>query len=480
MVHHVEHLIGGTFLGGPCDTCSPKQVIRHAVTGSVLGVAAEGDWPEADAALHAAESAFEDWSQTEGSVRAELLRSAAAKLSARLDEFALLMAREIGKPVTQARGELERALITLECSARAAEGFGAWQPVNAGPDPRAAQHRVDARRVPHGVVLAITPWNWPINLALHKLGPALAAGNTVVLKGAQKASLCTLELGRLLHEAGFPAGVVNVVNVPGRVAEQMAEDPRVRKVSFTGSAEVGWRLRERLPRKPVTLELGGNAYALVMPGVDIAAVARELASSATAYAGQICISLQNLRAHEAIFHEFHEAFAAALAKIFIGDPEDPTTECDPMIDSNEADRLRAWVADAQVEGAQVQQWGRDEKQWHSITLINNPHQNSRVVQEEFFGPVVTLAPFARLEEAIQEVNESKFGIHTSLFSPNERDHELALRTLQTPGILLNTAPTTRFDAMPYGGRDESGIGREGVPYAVEEMSTWQCRVIRIG
>lgn len=480
MVHHVEHLIGGSFIGGPCDTAAPKQVVMNLITGSVLGVAAEGDWPEADAALFAASRAFETWQQTSGSERAGLLRRVAALLAERRDEFSMLMAQEIGKPLDLARGEIDRGLVTLELSARAAETFGNWEPVDLGPDVRAPKFWVEARRRALGVVLAITPWNWPINLALHKLGPALAVGNTIVLKGSQRASLCTLELVRLFHDAGFPAGVVNGINVPGRIASQMATQDCVAKVSFTGSPSVGWNLKAATPKKQVTLELGGNAYAMVLPGGDLRAIAKDLAESATAYAGQICISLQNIRVEASIFDEFKQHLLEAIAAIAFGDPRESGVHCGPMISKEEADRLRDWCDEARANGAEIHSFGRDEGHWLPPAVLIKPHPHLRIVREEAFAPVVTLSPFDHLDEAVAEVEASRYGIHTSVYTTDPALQKSLIERLRTPGIVVNAPPTVRFDAMPYGGRDDSGFGREGVHYAIQDMSSWQTRVERIG
>lgn len=475
MVHHGELLIDGHFVGGPCDQATAKAVIRAPWDGSVVGVAAEGGFPELRGCVDAASSAFEGWRAAPRHERQRLLRRAAALARERAEELALLLCREVGKPITLARGEVARLAVTFDVAADLLATWG-LEARPADLDARGASTRILVERVPRGVVLGIVPYNWPYNLAAHKLAPALATGNTVVLKASPLAPLCAMELGRLLHDAGCPPGVVNVWNGATEDAERILDDPRIAMLSFTGSEQVGWALKKRLWDRPVVLELGGDAHVVVMRDADLERAARLTALGGYGYAGQVCISAQHVLAHSSIYGEFRELLARETLACPTGEPEDAATVCGPLISVEAADKARRMV---EASGATVVAGGGGEGALMRPTLLENVPEGCALSTEEAFAPVLTLSPFDTLEAAAARVNASRFGIHAGVFTRDLATAEEAYRLLDVGGVVVNDAPSLRFDVMPYGGVRQSGFGREGLREAMDEMTTPKTMVVRL-
>ncbi len=345
-------LIAGHFVGGPCDQATGKLVVRSPFDGAVVGTAAEGAWHEANAALDAACEAFEAWRESLLDVRSALLARIALSIRDRADELANLLVDEIGKPIVWARGEVARCALTFELASQACLELGP-KAADLGADPRAAQFTASVQRFPVGPVLGIVPYNWPLNLAAHKIAPALAAGCPIIVKPSSQAPLSTLTLVRIVHEAGCPAGVIGAVVCPSKIAERMALDERVAKVSFTGSPSVGWRLKELLPRKRVTLELGGDASAIVMPDADLDWAVERIVWGKFGYAGQICISVQHARVHTEVYEAVREKLVAATRSVRWGDPRDPGVVCGPVISDEAANRVESWIDEAVDMGARA-------------------------------------------------------------------------------------------------------------------------------
>lgn len=378
-----------------------------------------------------------------------------------------------------ARAEIERTAITFALSAEVPQQS---ERIDLGADSRAVDYEVSSRRFPIGVVLAIAPYNWPFNLAAHKVGPALVTGNTVVLKGSNQAGLCTLTLARLIHEAGCPEGVLNAVQCSVPIAQRMVDDGRIHGLSFTGSPAVGWMLKARVPQKRVSLELGGNAFGIVASDTDIDSVIRKLVPSGYGYAGQVCISLQHVLVASSRFEEFWDRFATATAAVNVIDPADPASLCGPLIDDQAAERVQQWVLDSKCDGLSGELM-RTKNRLSPVAVRMNDFGGSQqagiqLMNDEVFGPVVTVSPYDDLDDAITWVNRSQFGIHTSYFGGNVGDMDRLFGALDVSGLVVNDAPTIRFDAMPYGGQKRSGFGREGVRFAAEEFTTPKVRVHR--
>jgi acyl-CoA reductase-like NAD-dependent aldehyde dehydrogenase len=467
MVHHGELLIDGHFVGGPCDQATAKEVIKAPWGGAVVGVAAEGGFAELRGCVDAAAAAFETWRFSPRYERQKLLRRVASLVRERSEELALLLCREVGKPITMARGEVARLAVTFDIAADLLATWG-LEARPADLDSRGESARITVERVPRGVILGIVPYNWPFNLAAHKLAPALASGNTVVLKASPLAPLCTLELGRIVHEAGCPPGVLNVWNGPTEDVDRILDDRRIAMLSFTGSERVGWSLKQRLWDRLVTLELGGDARAIVMEDADLDRAARLIAASGYGYAGQVCISTQHVLVQRSVYEAFRERLAEETRNCPAGDPEDAATVCGPLISVEAAEKAERMI---ESSGGKIVAGGEREGALLRPTLLENVPGEAALSTEEAFAPVLTLAPFDTFEDTAKIVNASRFGIHAAVFTQDLAVAERAFRLLDVGGVVVNDSPSLRFDIMPYGGVRRSGFGREGVQEAMDEMTT---------
>ncbi|MDR3692144.1 MAG: aldehyde dehydrogenase family protein [Fimbriimonas sp.] len=475
---HAELLVDGYFVGGPCDQSIGKLVLRSPYDGKLVGTAAEGAWPELRACIDGADAAFESWRRTSRQTRRDLLRRVAELVRERHDELAEILTLEIGKPITASRGEVDRLALTFDFAADLVLTYG-LESVPLDLDPRGFEYRCEVERFPRGVVFCIVPYNWPYNLAAHKIAPALATGNTVIVKPSPLAPISTLTLLRLIHEAGCPAGVINGWNGPASLAEKALADPRIKMLSFTGSEAVGWHLRSVVTDRPVSLELGGDAYAIVCEDADLEWATKRIVAGAFSYAGQICISIQHVLVHRSNYDSFRERLIAATESCPFGDPSDSATVCGPLISDEAATKVESMIQEALDTGAKCLAGGRRHGRVVTPTLLEGVAPNAKLSAEEAFGPVLTLDPFDDVSEAIAKVNRSRFGIQSGVFTNDIRVAEQAFRELEVGGVIVNDFPTLRFDNMPYGGVKRSGFGREGVRYAMDEMTEPKTFVKRV-
>ncbi len=434
---------------------------------------------EMDGAVKSAAAAFPDFRRVETFRRAELLEGMFEGLRRRREELTEVIVAEAGKPVSLARGEVDRAVNTFRLAVEETRRIGGEViPMDLTPD---ASGRIGmTSRFPLGPVAAIAPFNFPLNLVAHKVAPALASGNTVILKPASKTPVSSLILGEIGREAGLPPGVFNVVPASVEVAETLVADDRVKMVTFTGSAEVGWRLRSRAGKKKVLLELGGNAAAIVEPDADLEFAARRIALGSFAYAGQICISVQHVLVHEEIFERFRALFLEAVAALPAGDPKDPGTMVGPMIGPGEADRVMDWIEEAREAGARLLCGGARRGALVEPTVLQGTDATMKVGCREVFGPVATIDSYGDFTRALEKVNASVYGLQAGVFTADLRRAFEAFRTLEVGGVIINDYPTFRVDHMPYGGVKESGLGREGIRYAIEEMTEPRLLVLNFG
>ena len=403
-------------------------------------------------------------------VRADVLERAAVLLEARAEEFARSITAEAAKPIRSARGEVARCVDTLRFSAAEARGLvGEMVPMEAS-EPGAGRLGF-ALRVPLGVVAAITPFNFPLNLVAHKVAPAIAAGCPVVLKPAPQTPLTALRFVALLEEAGMPTGWVTTLTDAGReAAEPLVAHPVPRMVTFTGSVGVGWSIAAAAPKKRVALELGSNAPLIVTAGADVDLVAAKVRAGGFAFAGQSCISVQRVLVDRAIHQALCEALAREVGAITVGDPAEESTEVGPMISERETTRLVSWIEDAAAAGARVLVGGKVDDGILLPTVVDNPPPSVDLCRREAFGPVVVVIPYDSLDEAIAIANDTDYGLHAAIFT-NDLDVAMrAVRELDFGGVVVNDVPTVRVDQQPYGGVRDAGNTREGPAHTIREMT----------
>jgi acyl-CoA reductase-like NAD-dependent aldehyde dehydrogenase len=404
--------------------------------------------------------------------RADILDKAAARLTVRREEFAEIVAREAAKPIRTARVEAERAVGTFQFAAAEARKLGGEMiPLDAIP---AGEGKLGfTLRVPVGVVGAIAPFNFPLNLVVHKLGPAIAAGCPVVLKPASQTPFSSLRLAEMLvDECGLPADYLHVVTGGGgTVGNAIVDHPDIALITFTGSPEVGWSIRARAPRKRVGLELGNNAPCIIEGDGDWATAAAKIKTAGFSHAGQSCISTQRVYVHSSVAAQFTEALVAHVTTLVVGDPMSEATDVSALISRSERDRVAAWVAEAEAQGATIATGGSlDDAGVLRPTVITNARPDMKVCAQEVFGPVVTIAVYDDLDEALRLANDSKYGLQASIFTSDISKALKAVRTLDFGGVLVNEVPTWRADQQPYGGLRDSGNTREGPAFSVKEMT----------
>lgn len=424
-----------------------------------------------EAAIAAAHGAREVLRRMSAGERSAKLDALAGLLEQRQEELAQLIVREAGKPIGYARAEIARSIVTVRTAAAEALRFGGEVvPLDFGAG---VGRTAITTRVPIGVIAAITPFNFPLNLVLHKVAPAMAVGCPVVLKPAPQAPLSALVLGRFLQEVVWPAQAFHVLLCGIPVAEQLVKDERVAMLSFTGSDKVGWHLKSICGKKKVALELGGNAAVIVDEGVDLAATAKAVAMGANLYAGQTCISTQRIFVVKAVYDTFREHLVKEFAALRAGDPIDPAITVGPVIDKGHFERIGKWVDEAVTGGAQVLAGGQAVdagRNLYAATLLTNTQRDMQVNCAEVFGPVTVLEPVDDFATAIARVNDSAYGLQAGVFTPRIDRMKQAHAELEVGGVIMNNVPGFRIDPMPYGGVKDSGLGREGLKYAMEEMS----------
>ena len=445
--------------------------------GSLVGRVPRAGAGETRRALDAAERALR--APIAAHERAAILDRVATGLGERQDEVARTISSEAGKPMKAARVEAQRAISTFTMAAVEARKLaGAVVPMDASP---AGEGKLALTlRLPVGIVAAISPFNFPLNLVAHKIAPALAAGCAVVLKPASQTPLSALLLAELETEAGLPAGWLNVLCGPAaEIGDVLVADERVKMISFTGSAPVGWGLRERAPRKKVSLELGNATPVIVAADADLDDVASRLAANAFSFAGQSCISVQRIYVERGAYVAFLERFLPRVEALQVGDPADEATDVGPLISTSERDRVLAWIDEARDDGATILAGGALEGELLAPTVLADVDSQAKVVCEEVFGPVCTVTPFDSLEEAIALANGTRFGLQAGVFTRDISAALRAARELEFGGVTINEAPTFRADQMPYGGVKDSGNTREGPAYAIREMTDERVVVIQI-
>ena len=464
-------------IGGDRVLADSVTEVRSPYDGRLVGSVPRANEGHLDAAVAAAKAAMRTPMPTYQ--RAEILDAAAARLIARTEEFAQCLSAESAKPIATARCEAARAVDTTRFSAAVARTLGGdLLQLDASS---AGLGKVGfVRRVPRGVVGAISPFNFPLNLVCHKVMPAIAAGCAVVLKPASSTPLTALLLAEmLLGEAGLPEGWLNVVTAPGAVTNRLVDHEDVAMITFTGSPEVGWGIRSRAPHKKVSLELGNNSPVIVEPDADLEAAAKKLRIGGYSFAGQSCISSQRVYVHTDVAEEFTRLLATEVSSLVVGDPADPATEVSALIDEGESDRVSGWIAEATAAGAElVVGGGRDGHGVVQPTLLSGITPDMKVSSNEVFGPVLGIATYTEFEDALAAANATRYGLQAGVFTADISKALRAAEALDFGGVIVNEVPTWRADQMPYGGLRDSGNTREGPAYAVQEMTEERLVVIQ--
>ena len=456
-------------IAGQQRTAPPTATIRAPWDGAEVGIHPLASAEEMDAAVAANVAAADACRRMPAYERAACLRRVAEGLERRRDEFAVLLAREAGKPISQARVEIDRAAFVFRDAAEEATRIGGeLLPLDVLP---AGRGRIGlTRRFPLAPIAAITPFNFPVMLSAHKLAPAMACGATVTLKPPPQDPLAALRLGELIAASGYPPGGASVVACDLPVAQRLVRDERVRMISFTGSAAAGWAIRAQAGTKRVALELGGNAAAIVEPDADLGVAAERCAAAGYGYAGQVCISLQRILVHERVYIEFLDAFTERVRHLKVGDPLDPATWVGPMISEAAAERAEQWIGAAVKDGARVAVGGGRRGAVLEPTVLTGTRPGQQVNCEEVFAPVTTVTPYGSYEDALDAVNASRYGLQAGVFTRDVTRLMRAWDRLDVGGVMGNEVPAWRVDRMPYGGTKASGVGREGVRFAIEEMT----------
>jgi acyl-CoA reductase-like NAD-dependent aldehyde dehydrogenase len=445
----------------PLDVISPytQQCVYKTFT------AGSDDYQTAVTAACAARQTMQELPVCE---RYRILAEVAQGILANRDELAVIMAREAGKPLKTAHAEIERAAQTFLTAAEEAKRLPGevlsidWHSSGIHKD-------AIVRYFPVGVVAAITPFNFPLNLVAHKIAPAIAAGCPIVVKPASKTPITALALARIIDNAGLPKGALSVVPMDRDSGHRLVADPRFGLLSFTGSAENGWKIKEQAGKKKVLLELGGNAALIVDKDADIELAAAKAVGSGFTYAGQSCIHTQRIYVEQSVFEPFVSHFLAAMVKLTVGDPEQADTDFSAMISEQHAMRIESWVREAVAGGATLLTGGTGQGTLYAPTVLTGTNQSMKVCAQEAFAPVVVIERFADFKAAVDAVNISAFGLQAGVFTFDSRKIHYAFQNLHVGGVMVNEVPSFRADHMPYGGIKDSGLGREGPKYAIKEM-----------
>jgi acyl-CoA reductase-like NAD-dependent aldehyde dehydrogenase len=467
------------FISGRWVDGGPPLEVKNKYNGEIVGTVVTARKDDVASAIAAAEKAAPVMAEMPAHRRAEILQRTATLLRARKEEIAKTIAAEAGKALKFARIEADRAVSTFAIAAEEAKRIhGETFALDAVPAGE-GYFGFWVRR-PIGVVAAITPFNFPLNLVAHKVAPAIAAGNSLVLKPANATPLSAVLLCQILQESGVPDGGVNLVNGSGStVGDWLVTDPRVAKITFTGSPAVGRQILSRAGIKKVTLELGNTSPVIIAPDADLDFVAKRCAVGAYYNSGQVCISVQRIYGDRKIHQAFTERFVKASEAMVVGDPLNETVDVGPMIDLREAERIESWVKEAASGGAKILTGGRREGPVYWPTVLTNVKPEMKVVADEAFAPVASVIPYDDFDEALRLADKTEYGLQASVFTRDVNRVLQAIQRLNFGGVIINDTPNFRADHMPYGGNRQSGLGREGLRFAIEEMTNIRMVAIRM-
>jgi acyl-CoA reductase-like NAD-dependent aldehyde dehydrogenase len=459
----------GFFVDGRWQQDGDPVEIRAPYDGGLIARITQGRKEHAEAAIAAAVKAFGTTRRLPAFERQRVLRQISAYMVERKDEFARTLAQEAGKPIKAARSEVDRAIFTFNVAAEESTRiYGEYLPLD-WQEYTAGRWGI-VRRFPLGPIAGITPFNFPINLVAHKVAPAIAAGCSMVLKPAPQTPLCSLLLAECVQQAGWPDGGLNVLPLSNEDAGLLVTDDRIKLISFTGSVPVGWDIKRRAGKKKVVLELGGNAAVIVHSDADLAYAAERCVAGGFGYAGQTCISVQRILVEQSVYGKFTDLLVEGVKTLKSGDPLDETTDVGPLIRESDAIRTSNWIEEAVRGGARLLCGGRRHNQVVEPTVLTGTKPDMKVNCQEIFGPVVTVEPYTNFDQVLRRVNNSSFGMQAGIFTRDAKLLFQAYEELEVGGVIAGDVPSFRIDHMPYGGVKDSGFGREGLRYAIEEMT----------
>jgi len=443
--------------------------IRAPYDGTLISRVVQGRREHAEAAIAAAVKAFGTTRRLPAFERQRVLRRISATIAERKEEFSRTLAQEAGKPIKGARIEVERAIFTFNVAAEESTRiYGEYLPLD-WQEFTAGRWGI-VRRFPLGPIVGITPFNFPINLVAHKVAPAIAAGCPMVLKPAPQTPLCSLLLAECVQQAGWPDGGLNVLPLSNEDAGLLVTDDRIKLISFTGSVPVGWDIKRRAGKKKVVLELGGNAAVIVHSDADLSYAADRCLTGGFAYAGQTCISVQRILVEHSVYGKFADLLIEGVKKLKVGDPLDDSTDVGPLIRESDAVRTSTWIEEAVRAGARLLCGGNRKGLIVEPTVLTGTKPDMKVNSQEIFGPVVTVEPYKDFDQALRMVNNSAYGMQAGIFARDAKLLFQAYDELEVGGVIAGDVPSFRIDHMPYGGVKDSGLGREGLRYAIEEMT----------
>src|ERR1700723_1824355 len=468
----------GFFIDGRWVEGGDAVEVRSPFNGSVVGRVTQGRREHANAAIAASVKAFGTSGRLPGFEGQRLLRRVAENITQRKEEFAHILAQEAGKPIKAARSEVERSIFTFTVAAEESTRiYGEFLPLDLQEFTVGRWGIV--RRFPLGPVAGITPFNFPINLVAHKVAPAIAAGCSMVLKPAPQTPLCSLLLAECVQQAGWPDGGLNVIPLSNEDAGLLVTDDRIKLISFTGSVPVGWDIKRRAGKKKVVLELGGNAAVIVHSDADLEYAADRCVTGGFGYAGQTCISVQRILVEHSVYGKFVDLFVEGVKKLKLGDPLDESTAVGPLIRESDAIRTVNWIDEAVRTGARRLCGGGRKNLVVEPTVLTGPKPEMKVNCQEIFAAVVTVSPYRDFDQALRQVNHSAYGMQAGVFTRDAKLLFQAYEELEVGGVIAGDVPSFRIDHMPYGGVKDSGFGREGLRYAIEEMTEPKLMVMNL-
>ncbi len=470
--------IGPILVGSEWRETQTRQAVVNPFTDNPIADVCLAQQADVEEAITLSLTAFSRLARSSSHTRASALHLLASRLKEQREVFAQTICLEAGKPITDARREVDRAVQTFSVACEEAKRIpGEVIPMDISPGME--RHLGLCRRWPIGPVLCITPFNFPLNLVAHKVAPCLAVGNPILLKPAPQTPLTALRLGQLFQELDLPEGTLSILPCENSLAESMVRDARIQALSFTGSAAVGWGLKGKAGKKRVLLELGGNAAVIIEPDADLHVAAQRCVTGGFSYSGQTCISVQRMYVHDEVYDAFLNQLLPLVEALPTGNPADDSTVIGPLINERAAIRVETWIREAVRQGAEVMRGGTRHRSLIDPTVLTNVDQRMKISCEEVFGPVVTLSRYQRLEQAFDMVNDSPYGLQAGIFTHDVNSIFRAYHTLDVGTVLANEIPTFRADHVPYGGIKDSGLGREGVKYAIQELSEQKLLVLHL-